>query len=62
MVKYTCETCGQTFQRKALFSAHTCKNVPNLKVPKPLLKWVGGKTQIIDKIIAEFPSNMNNYH
>jgi DNA adenine methylase len=31
-------------------------------VPKPIIKWVGGKSQIIDKIIAEFPRNMNHYH
>jgi DNA adenine methylase len=28
---------------------------------KPILKWVGGKTQIVDKLIAEFPVEMNNY-
>ena len=34
----------------------------SLNIPKPLLKWAGGKTQILDKIISEFPKNMNNYH
>ena len=29
---------------------------------KPFLKWVGGKTQIIDSIIGKFPKKMNNYH
>ena len=29
---------------------------------KPFLKWVGGKTQIIDKIIHKFPKKINNYH
>ena len=29
---------------------------------KPFLKWVGGKTQIIDEVIELFPSEMNNYH
>lgn len=29
---------------------------------KPFLKWVGGKTQIIDKIIDKIPTNMENYH
>lgn len=33
-----------------------------MSVPKPILKWVGGKTQIIDEIMAEFPTEMNNYH
>lgn len=30
--------------------------------PKPILKWVGGKTQILEKIIGEFPKKINNYH
>lgn len=29
---------------------------------KPFLKWVGGKTQIIDDIVSKFPSEMENYH
>lgn len=29
---------------------------------KPVLKWVGGKTQIIDKILEKFPKEMDNYH
>ena len=28
---------------------------------KPILKWVGGKTQIIDTLINDFPSEINNY-
>ena len=28
---------------------------------KPILKWVGGKTQILDNLIIEFPTNINNY-
>jgi len=32
-----------------------------LRIPKPILKWVGGKTQMIDKLIAEFPVEINNY-
>jgi len=42
------------------------KNVTNKpinnSIPKPILKWVGGKTQIIDKIISNFPKEINNYH
>jgi DNA adenine methylase len=39
------------------------KDVSTKKVhtPKPILKWVGGKTQIIDKLIADFPVEINNY-
>tara|TARA_A100001015_G_scaffold317217_1_gene433583 strand:+ start:2365 stop:4485 length:2121 start_codon:yes stop_codon:yes gene_type:complete len=32
------------------------------EIQKPFLKWVGGKTQIIDKVMNIFPSKMNNYH
>jgi DNA adenine methylase len=32
------------------------------KTTKPILKWVGGKTQILDKLLVEFPPEMNNYH
>jgi DNA adenine methylase len=32
-----------------------------LVVVKPVIKWVGGKTQIIDKVIANFPVDINNY-
>jgi len=32
------------------------------QIPKPILKWVGGKTQIIDTIISNFPTMMNDYH
>jgi len=29
---------------------------------KPFLKWIGGKTQIIDKIMAKIPKEINDYH
>ena len=29
---------------------------------KPFLKWVGGKTQIIEHVLKEFPKEMNNYY
>jgi len=33
-----------------------------IEIVKPFLKWVGGKTQIIDDVMALFPKEMNNYH
>ena len=33
-----------------------------MKLQKPFLKWVGGKTQIIHDIISKIPNQMNNYH
>jgi DNA adenine methylase len=40
------------------------KDVASKKIyiHKPILKWVGGKTQIIDKLIPDFPVEINNYH
>jgi DNA adenine methylase len=32
-----------------------------IHIPKPILKWVGGKTQIIDKLIMDFPVEIQNY-
>ena len=29
---------------------------------KPLLKWVGGKTQLLNKLVALLPLNINNYY
>ena len=34
----------------------------NINYIKPILKWIGGKTQIIDDIIGAFPEKINNYH
>ena len=29
---------------------------------KPIIKWVGGKTQILGKVLHSFPKEMTNYH
>jgi len=29
---------------------------------KPIIKWVGGKTQILDKVLKTFPCEIENYH
>ena len=33
-----------------------------MKIQKPFLKWIGGKTQILDEIIELIPKEMDNYH
>ena len=33
----------------------------NMEVKKPFLKWVGGKTQILDELMMQFPKHINNY-
>lgn len=46
-----------------MYDDKVVKDVPTKKihVPKPIIKWVGGKTQIIYKLIVEFPIEINNY-
>ena len=34
----------------------------DVKYPTPILKWIGGKTQIIHHLLQEFPLEINNYH
>ena len=34
----------------------------DIDMVKPFLKWVGGKTQILDHVMALFPAEMVNYH
>jgi DNA adenine methylase len=34
----------------------------NTAITKPVLKWVGGKTQIIEDVLTLFPTPITNYH
>jgi len=34
----------------------------NLPIPRPFLKWAGGKTQIVDALLAHMPLVFNVYH
>lgn len=36
--------------------------MPNNVYRKPFLKWVGGKTQIMNQVMDKIPTEMNNYH
>lgn len=33
-----------------------------MNIPKPILKWIGGKSNMITTIINNFPKEMDNYH
>lgn len=34
----------------------------SIEVVKPVIKWVGGKTQILDTVLSTFPPTMHNYY
>ena len=67
MVEYKCESCKKIFKQKGHYENHqkrvkSCAPVTTLVVCKPFLKWVGGKTQIIDTVINLFNKTINNYY
>lgn len=33
-----------------------------MNIQKPILKWVGGKTQLLSIILEKIPVEINNYH
>ena len=49
-------------KKKHIPIKNTIINYNNINFPKPILKWIGGKTQILDKLITHFPLEINNYH
>jgi len=53
--------CGHCKQEG--HSKRTCPSLINVEttIIKPPLKWVGGKTQILDQVLAVFPRTINNY-
>jgi DNA adenine methylase len=73
MPTYFCEICEKLFKQKVHYDTHKnrknpCKKpeTPILKLSKPLirpfLKWVGGKTQIIELILSKFPKTIKTYY
>lgn len=68
MVKYSSEQCGKELNNNKLIVeneeviVNTVIKMAEHKLQKPFLKWVGGKTQIINDIISKIPKQMNNYH
>jgi len=55
----TASPSPQTNQQSTTPTATNGQQQPQLS---PFLKWVGGKTQIIDKILDRFPRKINNYY
>ena len=65
MAKYKCERCEKEFSQKTHFNLHKKLKIPcdnKISLTKPFLKWVGGKTQIINDVLENFPLKINNYH
>lgn len=46
-----------------IYNNKLVKNISyNIFIPKPFLKWIGEKTDIIEQLIINFPTEINNYH
>lgn len=68
---HICKTCNTEFANARGLTSHKsrktpCKNIQASEsdsvIVKPFLKWVGGKTQIIDQVINLFPPELTNYY
>jgi len=53
----TSENIANIYDNKLVKHISTKK----IHISKPILKWVGGKTQIINTLISDFPIKINNY-
>jgi DNA adenine methylase len=54
------QTKHTTQEKSAPKHKNTIISAP--EIVKPFLKWIGGKTQIIDDVLRLFPIEMDNYH
>ena len=67
---YICETCNKPYKTKGGLTSHKSRKTPctplvfkeTTEYIKPFMKWVGGKTQIIDQVLEKFPREIANYH
>ena len=66
--KYTCANCGKTYARKSAFDTHVAQCSPKSRtvtasiMMRPFLKWVGGKTQILEDVLSKFPPQIQDYY
>lgn len=64
--KHTCAHCGKTYARKSAFDTHVAqcstKPDPGSSPMRPFLKWVGGKTQILEEVLSHFPPQIRDYY
>jgi DNA adenine methylase len=55
-------TPGDKIEEKVKENVKEITTMEKMEIIKPFMKWVGGKTQIINDVISLFPKTMNNYH
>ena len=54
------EALGAPAENVVTYAPVSAPSVPT--IIKPVLKWVGGKTQILDPVLSLFPTELNDYY